>query len=330
MMKKSLIALAVMAASATAAQAADVYGQVRVSLDKADTAGAAYKLSDRGSRVGVKGSEDLGGGMSAIWQLEWDIAFVDGNNTNAAPSDGSTTGNVSGVTAASETFAQRNQFIGLKGSFGTVLAGVHDTPYKLAGSADLFGDTAADMQSASSIIGRAGGASFDMRAQNAIAYISPDFNGFHAAVAVIPGETTTTANDISNAQSVALVYVNGPLKATYGYENHDSLANESASKVNVSYKIGDLSVAGTYEKQDIAGDDRKAYLVSAAYGMGPITLLAQTGKADRGSATADLKRTAVGVSYALSKKTNAYVGYQMSDDAGTDTNTTTVGLNTSF
>ncbi len=313
-----------MAASSSAFAGADVYGQVRISLDKADTAGAAYTLSDRVSRIGVKGSEDLGGGMSAIYGLEWDISFVEGSNATGA-------GNVAGITAATtDTFGQRNQFIGLKGGFGTVLAGVHDTPYKLAGSADLFGDTAADAQGAAAIIGRTGTASFDMRAQNAIAYISPDYAGFHAAVAVIPGETTTTANDISNAQSVALVYVNGPLKVTYGYEDHDSLANESAQKINVAYKMGDLGVGATYEMQDIAGDDRKAYLVSASYGMGPITLLAQHGKADRGAATADLKRTVVGVGYALSKRTNAYVGYQSSDDAGTDTNTTTFGLNHSF
>ncbi len=327
MMKKSLIALAI-AAAAPAAFAAtsnvDVYGQVRLSMDKTDAAGAAWTMADRVSRIGFKGSEDLGGGMSAIWGLEWDLTFVDG-----ATSTG--TGNVGGITSTTaDTFGQRNQFIGLKGAFGTVLAGVHDTPYKLAGSADVFADTAADAQGAAAIIGRAGTASFDMRAQNAIAYISPDYNGFHAAVAVIPGETTTTANDLSNAQSLALVYVNGPLKVTYGYEDHADLANESAQKVNVGYKMGDLAVGATYETQDIAGDTRKAHLVSAAYGMGPITLLAQYGKADRGAATADLKRTVVGAGYALSKRTNAYLGYQISDDAGTETKTTTLGLNHSF
>jgi len=59
----------------------------------------------------------------------------------------------------------------------------HDTPYKLAGSADVFVDTAADAQDTAGIIGSGG---FDTRAANTIAYISPDFSGFHFAAATVP------------------------------------------------------------------------------------------------------------------------------------------------
>jgi len=311
-MKKSLIALAVAGAFAIPASAAELYGQVRVSLDKSDAAGAEWNMANRVSRVGVKGSEDLGGGMSAVYGLEWGVG-------------------VAGAVEGTTNMTARNQFVGLKGGFGTVLFGTHDTPYKLAGSADLFGDTAADSQGGGGIIGRTmtGGASFDLRANNAIAYITPDVAGFHAAVAVTNHGVATESN-LSAAQSLALVYVNGPLKVTYGYENHDDLVDESAWKLNAAYKIGDIGLGATYEsKESAAGVDHDAYLVSVSYGMGPITLAAQTGKVDT-SATTDLTRTTLGMIYGLSKRTSVYVGYNMDDNNGTETNTTTFGLNHSF
>ncbi len=328
MMKKSLIALAVMAASATAAQAADVYGQVRVSVDmiNSDTANNdRTQVSSQTSRIGVKGTEDLGGGMSAIYGLEWGVSFANnGSGTTAAALS----------EAANSSMSARNQFVGLKGAFGTVLAGTHDTPYKLAGTADVFADTAADAATSTTtgIIGRGG---FDLRAANAIAYISPDFNGFHAAVAAVAGENAATASDMDNlaaATSIALVYANGPLSVKYGYEDHDKIADESAQKLTVAYKMGDIGLAATVEEQDLAGaNDRSAYLVSATYGMGPITLAAQHGKSELdNAATHELKRTTVGVVYNLSKRTSAALAYNMDDAAGVDTKTTTVQLNHSF
>ena len=331
--------MAVLAASATAAQAADVYGQVRVSVDmiNSDTANAdRTQVSSQTSRIGVKGSEDLGGGLSAIYGLEWGVTFAN-NGTGA---DAGNTGSAAGVAGAelsevsNTALSARNQFVGLKGAFGTVLAGTHDTPYKLAGTADVFADTAADAATSTTtgIIGRGG---FDLRAANAIAYISPDFNGFHAAVAAVAGENATTAADMDNlaaATSIALVYANGPLSVKYGYEDHDKIANESAQKLTVSYKMGDIGLAATMEEQDLNGaDDRSAYLVSATYGMGPITLAAQHGKSELdNAATHELKRTTVGIVYALSKKTSAALAYNMDDAAGVDTKTTTVQLNHAF
>lgn len=307
MMKKSLIALAIAAASTTAFAGAEVYGQARVSIDK--STGGKTTMADRVSRIGVKGSEDLGGGMAAIYGAEWGVNLA---------GDGALSG--------------RNQFVGLKGAFGTVLGGRHDTPYKLAGSADLFGDTAADSQSGSGIIGYG---AFDLRAPQALAYISPDWNGFHFAAALTNAGTAGVALD--DSKSLALVYVNGPLKATYGYEKHGlatvgAAAEGKANKFNVAYKIGDIGLAYTYEKQDLvaASSDSKNQLVSVSYGMGPITLAAQYGERDHDTAANDLKRTTVGVIYALSKRTNVAVAYNSDDTTGTDTNTTTVQVNHSF
>ncbi len=343
MMKKSLIALAVLAASPVAFAATsnvDVYGQARIAYVDNNVSTNKSGLADQVSRIGLKGSEDLGGGMSAVYGFELGLVLTDSNNTTQATANGD-----------GETFASRNKFVGLKGAFGTVLAGTHDTPYKLAGSADVFGDTAADATTGNDstagknmgIIGRKGAASFDLRAAQALAYVSPDWNGFHFAAAVTNNGGDTDGNigqtiALDSAKSLALVYVNGPLSVKYGYEDHDKLADESAQKVTVAYKMGDIGLAATYEAQDLAAtsDDRTAYLVSATYAMGPITLAAQTGKAKKDTSGTELERTTIGATYNLSKRTSTYIAYNKDDagaaagDGDADAKTWTIGVNHSF
>jgi predicted porin len=322
MMKKSLIALALVAAAPVAFAATsnvEVYGAARLSIDSA-SGGKGYSVNDQSSRVGIKGSEDLGGGLAAIWQWE---------------------SQMNGLDATTVGTTQRNTFVGVKGAFGTALAGVHDTPYKLGGSADLFGDTSADAQKATvGIIGRNG---MDTRSNNAIAYISPDYAGFHVGVAVIADEAGSTGSAHA-ATSAVLVYANGPLKATYGREEYKN--GRVGDKFNVAYKIGDIGLGATYEKSNSALDADKdtAYLVSASYGMGPITLAAQYGNfndkndvantiSTNVQAGVDVKRTTIGAIYALSKRTNTYVAYNADKTSATtdvDTKTWTLGLNHSF
>ena len=335
-MKKSLIALAVMAASGAAFAATsnvDVYGQARISVSNTDNGAGAF-VNDEGSRLGIKGSEDLGGGLSAIWQ--WETGLVLDGGTATANVNGTTDTVMGGIGT------QRNTFVGLKGAFGTVLAGTHDTPYKLAGSADVFGDTRADAQkSTTGIIGRN---TLDNRAHNAVAYITPDFNGFHAAVATVASESSSASANA--ATSFALVYVNGPLKATYGHEKFAKSASAGGTdgqvgdKLNVSYKLGDTTLGATYETSRPAGTvagtaalKDTAYLVSVAHAMGPITLAAQYGSFNDKDATAtDVKRSTIGAIYSLSKRTNAMIAYS-SDNlgvGGVDSKTSLIQLNHSF
>ncbi len=368
MMKKSLIALAV--AGVVAAPAAfaatsnvDVFGAVRMSVDKVNSKlsnGDYVAVKSQTSRFGAKGTEDLGGGLSAIWQLDWEVDSADNSNNGATIAETDTNVyTVDGVTLTNNTLnvgnniKSRNQFVGIKGAFGTVLAGRHDTPYKLAGSADIFGDTSADSQKASTgIIGRN---NFDNRANNAIAYISPDFNGFHAAIAVIPGEqaatanTSTDANGYANgfddAKSLALVYKNGPLSLTYGHEvfskemngasvsssgvltaTADTNKSRKADKYNIGYDFGAIKVGYTYEKSHDGHATTqlkdKGQLASLAYTMGPIVLGAQYGKFDDADTNnRDLTRTTVGAFYNMSKRTQGYVAYN-NDNFKNDTNET--------
>ncbi len=352
-MKKSLIALAVAGAFAAPAFAAssnvDFYGQFRVSVDHLNNS-IGWGMNDETSRIGFKGAEDLGGGLKAIYQ--WESGFNAGVSGAGNSTGTNSAGTLTGGMPAGGLGNQRDTFVGLSGDFGTVVAGRHDTPYKMAGSADLFADTLADAQN--------GGARCiiceDLRVNNAIAYVSPDMSGLSIVGAIVPGNfTNNTAgtkslNGLSDAYSLAGMYNNGPMKVTAGYENLGNYvgnaagaSSQNAWKLNGAYTIGDLKLSATYEKISNAGgvsaNSQTDYLLSAAYGMGPITLAAQYGKKNPSGNANNTTDTTVGVVYGLSKRTSTYVGYahygvdsgiNLTGTAGQALNALTMGMNHSF
>lgn len=308
-MKKSLIALAVAGVVSAPAFAAtsnvDVYGVLNIAIQDTDVAASDMTILDNTSRIGFKGSEDLGGGMKAIWQIE---SALGGNGTTAIGSGA--------------TLGTRNTFVGLAGGFGTVLMGRHDTPYKLGtGSLDIFGDTIGDYN-----LGRTDGVQLinnthDHRNGQALAYISPTVGGFHAAVAVVMGNgeaggALNTADTV-DAISATGVYANGPLFVSLSYQDADAAAPaaDTAWKVGVGYTLGDTKIGFVYEDIESARD---SWLVNVAHTMGPIVLKAQYGSVDAGAA--DQKAWALGADYNLSKRTAAYVVYANGDDDSNVTN----------
>jgi predicted porin len=161
----------------------------------------------RANRLGVKGSEDLGNGLKAIYQVEFGVNFSSADNN--IPS-----GNNGGVS-------MRNSFVGLAGNWGTFLVGRHDTPLKIStGKLDLFADTMADYN---------GTVGFDdLRTDNTIAYISPSWGGFSLAGAVVAGGSATAIgqqnineDSIAGAYSLAAIYNNGPFFVSAAYESLD-------------------------------------------------------------------------------------------------------------
>ena len=207
-MKKKLLALAVAGAFVAPVAMADsgnvtIYGQVNASVVFADSddakvgttkgTGSTHIASDQ-SRLGLKGSEDLGGGTSAIWQIESSIT-----------ADGAT-----------GTLAARNTFVGLAGeSWGDVKLGNMDSPYKSSTRGlDVFGDTVADNRS---IVGQIGttGQTLDARNTSSLTYTSPDLSGFKVSaqyVAAAETATTSPTNKGSN-YSLSLAYNAGPITA---------------------------------------------------------------------------------------------------------------------
>jgi len=371
-MKKSLIALAVVSAFAAPAFAAtsnvDVYGALGISIEDNDSDNSDLQVTDRQSRIGFKGTEDLGGGLKAIWQIEQAIS------ASASGQDG-----VGGAT-----LANRNSFVGLSGGFGTVLMGRHDTPYKMStGSLDIFADTVADWNVAEgfdltttatigSIVGAATVISpalidptHDLRSAAAIAYVSPNFSGFSFAAAVVAtnnpsavsistagavGAGNLNSGDNLDAYSLSGTYANGPLFLTVGYQDA-KVIDSQALKIGAGYSFGDLKLGAVYENVEnslvggvyVAANaslsissgagalvaDRDTWLVNAAYTMGPIVLKAEYGQLD--IEDLDVDKWALGADYNLSKRTNVYAVYTKTDvDGSEDVGAWALGVRHSF
>ena len=267
-MQKKIIALAIAAAFSAPAFAdtsnVTVYGVANVSYDMTKTGTvnpansfSSNKVSSNTSRIGLKGTEDLGDGLSAIWQIETLINLD--NNTNGAP----------GNTAATNTLGGRNTFAGLSSkTAGTVLLGRHDTPYNISTrKLDIFADGIADNRS---IMGgglglQTVGASFDGRQPNVVAYISPAMSGLTAAIAYVAGAEgqTLAAQTKGSAWSMAGLYSLDAFYASLAYEVHNignapgtlgpvpalvGTVKESATKLGLGYSVDAFSVGFAYER----------------------------------------------------------------------------------
>lgn len=325
-MKKSLIALAVAGAfAAPAAFAAtanvDVYGSLNLSVDSVSTDqpgvtdGTLNRVSSNSSRIGFKGSEDLGGGLSALWQIEMGLN-MDGNGNQNTP------GGIANASSGNHTL--RNSFVGVSSKdMGTVLLGVHDTPYKLATARlDPFVDTTGDYNIA---IGSVNGTNaFELRANNVLAYVSPSFSGFTASAAYVFGnELNNGAQADFGAYSLSGTYTQGPLFASLAYEKHNNIGagvngadDRSAWKLGAGYTFGDTRVGFVYEaaSQDGAtATDRNAWALNVAHNMGPITLMGAYYSMGDGDTAADTAANAwaLGANYAMSKRTSVYARYMI-------------------
>lgn len=328
-MNKKLLALAVAAALAPAAAMADsgnvvVYGQFGASYDNIDTGAANQdtlsRISSNNSRIGFKGTEDMGNGLSAIWQMEHRIDLDSNNNVTN--------------TANTTSMSTRNTFVGLSSkAMGTVLAGTHDTPYKLAtGSLDVFADTMGDYNN---IVGTVNGANVrDLRLGNVVAYITPTISGFHAAIATSQlNEAGNTTQANPSAWSMAAIYDNGPLFASLSHEIQKTVRAENTAatyatkgtKIGVGYKFGATKVGFVHER---LSDDstatpsanagtRNAYVLNVAHTMGANVIKASYGKANDGETAGDTsaKNWTIGVDHNLSKRTSVYALYTKTDNA---------------
>ena len=314
-----------MAAPMAMADTPTIYGQINVSIDSVDEDkdGDGIEIASNSSRLGVKGSEDLGNGLTAIYKLEFGVSVDDG-------------GAISG----------RNQYVGLAGGFGTILAGRHDTPTKISQVTDFFNWGLGDLgqSSVTSDSSLKGG---EIRIDNVIAYISPVFSGLTLAAAVIPSEgskldSSASRKDsgLADTYSVALMYgskTDGLYLAIaqdgYGqqsYSIHNGVpVNLSAdyTRLSAQYTAGALVVNGTlgntnFDDDDLAGAniDSSTMVFGAAYTMGKLTPKVKYSVSeykDEKDAAATFsvsdvskkKQVAVGLDYALGKNTTLYVEY---------------------
>ncbi|MDY0331450.1 MAG: porin [Thiomonas sp.] len=357
-MKKSLLALAVIGAFTGSAFAADnvqLYGIIDLGVAHFSglkpTTGSGTVSStvmDSGgqssSRIGIKGTEDLGGGLKAIFQAETGFCAA-GTNQNTNGSGGNSNGYCSGGG-----FMQRTSMVGLTGGFGTVVAGRLNTPlWNAELAADPFGGGLTGKFDNISNIAFAG----LQRANQTIAYVSPNFAGFTGTAVYSLAPTSAQVNlaqggNTTRAWELNAAYNNGPVFATLDYirlTNIDGLTPNSSSgnadkhwQVTGGYDFGIAKVTALYQdlKADAVSGKRTAWMLGATVPVGAGAVLASYGQAkntlgaDTGADTA--KQYAIGYTYSLSKRTNLYTSYaHISNDANTalavgDSSTSNLGV----
>ena len=266
-MKKTLIALAALTSIAGIAQAqssvtlygiADVYVASESTTARSTTAGitssnkTTQTLVDSGgmntSRFGMRGVEDLGGGLSAVFALEGGI-------------DVST-----GATSSGSLFG-RQAFVGVNGGFGTVTLGRHLTAYELLRGATNHSDNAILFSfSQLRAVYSNGVVDYASRTSNSLAYTSPSFGGFSGALVLGTGEDKTSSQSASRNNSFHLKYANGPLLVGYAYQNEKFNATSPLALGNA------LSTPGTaVPLGEVAQRDYNLFGASYDFGVAKIT-----------------------------------------------------------
>ncbi|MDG6774779.1 porin [Thiomicrorhabdus sp. ZW0627] len=307
-MKKNVIALAIASAIAAPVAMADaptVYGQINMSIDNVTDAGTS--VNSNASRIGIKGSQDLGNGLKAVYKMEWEADVAGGTN----------------ATTTTTTFKDRNAYVGLAGGFGTVLMGRHDTPYKMSQATDMFNDGAGDNKPLAGKLGF-GGKGGENRAANVLAYVSPSFGGVKIVAAGISPEATDTATQdtsLTDAYSIAAMYGSSKkglfLSAAYDNftDNLTGTKDYTETRVSAQYATGGLVANAMYQNFDdgVTGDtatEGSNIQANIGYTMGAFTPKAKYSSVDyKMSTMKDAAGFGVGLDYSFGKKTTGYVEY---------------------
>ncbi len=351
-MKKSLLALAVLGAFAGVAHAQSavvIYGSIDAGLVKeTDT---TLKIGKRSSNtLGFKGTEELGNGLKAIFQLEMryepDTGTVEMGGTNQRP------------------LFQGQSRVGLQGSFGTVRIGRGLTSYQESTNAfePFHGIPAAqgfltDLQTggdtySSDALGQAGNSR--NRFSNAVFYNSPEVAGFQLNASVASKETNQSAAIVGrgtvaapqyaagaqasvNPYSLSATYKNGPAALMVAAERNaiETQLYSIAGSIMVSPDLK-LMASATHQDREHTMRNQwtsRSWVLGANYTVGAGKVLAGYGQKVEGildNGERKTKQLSVGYEYSLSKRTYIYTDASRKDNSLTKKNIFALGVNHSF
>jgi predicted porin len=311
-MKKSLIALAVLAASgaAMAQSAVTLYGIADIWLGSVKTEAAGTSLTQtklesggvNGSRWGLKGSEDLGGGLKANFDLQAGINLDNGAGTSTT------------ATAFS-----RQSWVGFSGGFGAVRVGRTTTAYDdVSGASDAVFDSV--LSGWNGVFKSTG---YSARQDNMLYYQAPSMGGFSGAISYALGENKTATTDATSTTSLNLTYGAGPLAVQFAYQVEDiantvALPSDKAfTRLGASYNFGVATAKATYGRatnmSNADGADATEWQLGVDYPVSAaLTLSANIARSTDNAAAGDNVRDGfgIGASYTLSKRTFLYGGYR--------------------
>ena len=341
-MKKSLISLAVLAASGAsfAQSSVSVYGILDVAFAsvKQDNAATQTVINSGAvdtSRYGFKGSEDLGAGLKANFKLEQGIN-VDKGTVNS--------------TVANSAFS-RYAYVGFSGeSFGEIKLGLTGTAYDdINANADPVFDS--QMFGPQNIV-FISSQSYNWNPANSFYYATPSVSGFSGAFSYSLGEDKVTpgtvTGDASSITSLHFKYEAGPLYAGFAYQSESlqlvAKPNDLSTdytRLNATYDLGVAKLLAAYghvvNVNSVKDAEATEWTIGADYPVTSTLILSggyarsnhndimASGAAGLSSATN--KVISFGGSYSLSKRTSIYAGYESHTytKASIDTSGSTVG-----
>lgn len=324
-MKRSLLALAVLGAFAGAASAqtnVTLYGIADASIGMADNdapgsdnAVNVFSGVQSSSRFGIRGSEDLGSGLKATFNIESGVDFDTGNASNGTQ------------------FWARRAVLGLAGGFGEVRLGRDYTPgYSSMGTTDvmglgLFGNWLT--------YGSNGG--ITSRAGNGLHYTSPNWGGLTVRAMYATGEADDVTRPSGDGDIYGLsgVYANGPL-TVQGYYQQGELAFAGTGApfdtfdvdqygVGAQYRFAAFRVALNYgmaDTEQLGGGSEEheaiGFGVGVKLGVGEFLFNYIQQETDA-AGDPEAKSFGIGYVHPLSKRTNLYASYgQLENDGGAD------------
>ena len=334
-MKKNIIALAVLAAStasgiASAQSTVTLYGLADVYLGSTTTkqspvGGASTSLRQtvinsggfNGSRFGLKGSEDLGGGLKANFVLEggYDIstgaasAYVSPYNFVPATGNG---------VSSNATFG-RNAWVGVSGGFGEVKLGNMWTPYdEVKGSG--AGAFDANIFAPASNVWVSNG--YQGNPGNAIYYSTPNISGFSAAGMVSFGENKTATINAGGIGSMNVQFATGPVAVAFAYQIEKQGGSTATqpnkvkfTQLNGSYNLGMAKLLAAYGNVKVANDKVNEFQIGVDVPLGSVLTVSGgfASSKTKISTGGDTKRTGFGLAakYDISKRTFLYTGLQL-------------------
>jgi predicted porin len=291
-MKRTLLAaaLATLACGTAFAQSSvTIYGRLNETVErqKTGTADPVWRLFNNSSRIGFKGSEDLGGGLKAGFQIEHGFS----------PDTG----------AAAGTFWGRQSEVNIGGGYGLLRLGNFTSEAYFA-TADYISmhnhDTGTSSDALYAYLGR------DI---NKIAYRTPSIGGLTVEGGVSLGESSGLGRTID----VAANYAIGPVQLGAGYERVDATGQKQFA-IRGLYEIGSF-VVGAYVQRDengYASGKRTTTRLTGMYTLGSSELHLNFGNAGKYSSVANsgAKQFTVGYNYNMSKRTKLYTFYTKVDN----------------
>jgi len=303
----STIAAALLSTLSVSAFAGDIaiYGKANLTAQSSEEGeGSFTEIKSNASRIGFKGGQDLGNGLEVIFKAEFQV-------------------DLDGDSGKGDSITDRNQYVGLKGNFGTVLLGKNDTVLKQSqGKVDLFSDLNGDIKSLWK---------GENRMSDTITYKSSKFNGFQVGVTYIAEDEV----DAEDATSIAVFYGDKALKKSKFYAAFavdSEVKGYDTTRLTVQSKLAGFTLGAIVHTQEKVSDGTEldGFLISAKYGFDKVTLKAQlqTAEYDGGD---DRSGMTLGADYKLAKSTKIFAFYSTFDmDSAEDEDYLAIGMEYKF